>query len=128
MAEENQLEEAISRFESDLRKSLINPNDTSIVSITATAGLLLFRSGNFEEGRDYYQKAIKLAKQEKNNYLVALATANLAKEELRVTKNADSLINIINQLNLACKDIDEPDVKILYKKVLFDFENLKNKL
>jgi tetratricopeptide (TPR) repeat protein len=119
LVEEDRLEEAIKIFSSSIKD--INSMDESIkISVIATYGLLLYRTGEVEKGRDIYQRAISLAKKEKNDYLFALATANYVKEELRIT-NADTTA-LINQLNLACQSSLEPDVKIMYDRILRDYE------
>lgn len=49
---------------------------------TATLGLYLFRTGNLDMGRDYYNKAILKAKEIKQNELMVYAAIHLAMEEI----------------------------------------------
>ena len=54
------------------------------ICITATAGLIEFRDGNYEQGRDYYKEASKLAITAKHSFLRASAAYHLAIEERRI--------------------------------------------
>jgi tetratricopeptide (TPR) repeat protein len=123
LALENKIEYASKLFESTIGDSLDDIDINSRISLTATAGLLFYRQDLPEEGKRYYAKAISLAKSEKNSYLIALATANYTREELRYTNDKDPLIN---QLKEVCKDENEPDVKVLYKDILNEYDAFKN--
>jgi tetratricopeptide (TPR) repeat protein len=118
----NQLDEAIKVFSNIVHFDINSFNIHTRIPIIATMGLILFRQKNYEKGRDFYSKALSLTKKINNDYLYALALANLTREEILSKRNLNELDLIINQLKEACKTRDEDDVKILYKKVMSDYE------
>jgi tetratricopeptide (TPR) repeat protein len=59
-------------------------NEPTRVILTATEGLLEFRSGNHQRGRELYAEAKELAQSVGTAKHVALAAAYLAREEARV--------------------------------------------
>jgi len=122
---DNQTEKAEFHFKDIIKKEVKDFKDDESVPIIATAGLIYYRKGMPEKGREYYEKAIKLAKTRKNNYQVALATANYAREELKC--KSENLEKIISRLKIVTKSVPEKDVAILTKKVLSDFEKYKSK-
>jgi tetratricopeptide (TPR) repeat protein len=66
----------------------LNKSTVDSIVLVATTGLLYFRLGEKELGRQYYRRAITLARQAKMEKLVILASIYLALEESRI--NADS--------------------------------------
>jgi hypothetical protein len=49
---------------------------------------------------------------------------NYVKEEIRIIKSIDKLSNLMSQLDVACKNQDDPDVKILYDQVKEDYKKV----
>lgn len=64
--------------------SLTQMEKSTQICITATRGLLYFRTGFHEEGRQLYLQAIQAAKDEKSQYFNWLAFLNYAREELLI--------------------------------------------
>jgi len=122
---DNQTQKAEFHFKHIISKEIDDFTEDESVPIIATAGLIYYRQGLPEKGMEYYEKAIKLAKSRNNDYQVALATANYAREELICeSKNLDK---IIARLEIVTKGVQEKDVVILKRKVLADFEKYKLK-
>jgi tetratricopeptide (TPR) repeat protein len=84
-----------------VRSSDIYESDSENICLTATKGLLSFRKNDFVDGREKYMKAIELAKNADDEYLVSLAFVNLAREEIRIN-SVDS-----NEYLLGLKEIKE---------------------
>jgi len=127
LIQNNQTDEAVKIFQKKLRKYLqgtLDSKDNNIISLIATAGLIFYRQKELEYGRILYKQAINLAKKKESKYLIALATVNYIREEFRVTEREESLATLLNQLNAACKNIEEPDVKLLYKKALEEYKKI----
>jgi|LSQX01.3.fsa_nt_gb tetratricopeptide (TPR) repeat protein len=98
------------------------PEDNKIV-LQATMGLVLFRLGEFENGRDLYMKAYQNAKNIKNDYLKCMAILHLAKEEINArTDQIDKTFEIVQKE--AANSLDN-DVKELFKKVKNNYLKLK---
>lgn len=74
------LEEAISLYRTIVN---VNGNSDNVIVLTATSGLLAFRTGDAETGRMLYLKAAELASKRKNVRLKAMAGIYLAKEEIQ---------------------------------------------
>lgn len=122
---DNQVDRAQFYFKDILKKDIDQFNDEESVPIIATAGLIYYRQGNPIQGREFYEKAIKLAKKRGNYYQIALAMANYAREELQ--SNSGNIENIISRLKIVTKGINEKDVNILTREVISDFEKSKLK-
>lgn len=121
----NQLNEAIKIFSKLARLDLFSVNDDLKIAISATYGLILYRSGNAEKGREFYNNALSWTKKIKNEYLYALAFANYVREEVKSSVNKNSLEPIISELKEICDNREEDDVKILYNKVIALYRSLK---
>jgi predicted Zn-dependent protease len=117
----NFMEEAIKIFQNKLYKKINDANDISKLTLTATAGLLLYRDGANEQGKELYQYAIKLAKATGNEYLVALATVNYANEEVRFVGNKSELASQMSYLNTYIKNHESSDIDIFYSEFLEEF-------
>lgn len=90
------------------------PLSTKICAL-ATSGLLEYRSGRPNEGRDLYHKAIQIAYKESQPWLKARAMIYLAREELLAnSSNADNLRQ--KAINEALK-IKEPSLKLLARRL-----------
>jgi len=81
------------------------------IVLTATRGLLLFRQGLIEEGRERYLSAITEAKRRKEPRLEALARVFLAMEEIRAQTPA--LETAVREARLAAEESQFLDVKAL---------------
>jgi len=69
------------------------------VMLTATRGLLAFRSGELAMGRELYKEAIDLAREHDSVKQEALGTAYLAREEIRArSRDADTAVNLAWEL------------------------------
>lgn len=120
----NRLDEAIKIFKSKLKKHLVGTDIVSQLTLIATAGLLLYCEGNNEEGKKFYLKSIELAKKSKNEYLVALATVNYLKEEVKYISNKSEISYHINYLDRYNKDYNSADILILYNELMIDYDKL----
>lgn len=109
-------------FHSFLKTNFENLKDSAKITLIATTGLVLFRSGEVERGRLFYQKSIELARKSKSKYLIALALAHYIREELKIADNPSELNSWKNQLDATCKNLDEPDLKIIYDKTSSEYE------
>lgn len=77
----------------------------------ATAGLLLFRAHDVENGRLMYKKAINLAKQDKNKASEVSALLHLAKEEINIQSGKED--SLLEEANKSLKLIDSPPLQAL---------------
>ncbi len=121
---DGQVEEAYEKF---IKHSLKEINHDENITLRATWGLILFRKGDFENGRKYYKEALSIAKKMDNNYLYSLGIANYAREEIRVANDRGMINDLMDQVIKACKDSKELDVALFYKNVLSDYEDFKRK-
>ena len=80
LAQLGRLDEAISLYQSIGR---VESDSDNAAVITATGGLLAFRSGDISAGRRLYQAASELASKRKNGRIKAMAAIYLAREELQ---------------------------------------------
>lgn len=79
---------------------LIPPDSSLAFCMIATNGLIEFRKGNQDAGRQLYQLAIDLASQKRMRYLADKARLNLIREELIVNPKADkSILSPLDKLN-----------------------------
>ena len=104
--------------EAAARLKEINPtqiDDWAAVSLTATKGMLMFRTGFPEAGRQMYQDAIQLAKRKHNDHYAALAAIYLAFEELRADQ-VTKLERVAEAQELAARN-DEPDIRFLSQRL-----------
>jgi uncharacterized protein HemY len=124
LVKDDKIIEAEKIFNQSLKNKLNSSSENSNLIFTATAGLLSYRTGDQEKGEMLYQKSIQSARNAKNEYLTALATVNYVKEEIRIIKSIDKLSNLMSQLDVACKNQDDPDVKILYDQVKEDYKKV----
>lgn len=123
LIENKQEDEAFKAFNTLLKRGFENMNDPAKVTLTATTGLILFRMNELQKGRELYQKAIELSKKTKSKYLIALATAHYIREEIRATENASELTKWKAQLDSVCKNMEEPDLNVIYNKVSKEYES-----
>jgi len=112
LASENQLDAAEQAFERIDQGRL---NNRQRIAITATRGLLAFRRGRIEEGREEYLAAIDLARNLGLAGMKALAAVFLAREEI-VAGAADAKLAVRRAEELA-REIDRPDVSVSLRRV-----------
>ncbi len=122
LAIDGKIEEALQLFKNKMQQSLRDPKNIDSITMTATFGLLMYKTNEPEEGKKYYLKSIEMAKKEKNDYLVAVAMAHYVKEEVRFSKNPEESKTLISELNKICKDRTEPDVKKFLAEALAEYE------
>lgn len=110
-AVDNNIEEAkkdIERLESICS---INEEGTVPACMTATRGLIFYREGMTEQGREKYAQAIKMAENLNDRTLIAKAKLNKIREELIVTKYQDE--KSLKELNTIDISDCHPEVAIL---------------
>lgn len=116
LALSNKIEDA----EKSLNKIIINSNLTekNKVCITATKGLVQYRKGFVEKGRNLYLKAIKEAKDNKFEYLHSLAVVNFVREEISIDKSRGTeLLKMIDNLPVKDKHIEINKIKEKIKEI-----------
>lgn len=77
----NELAEAEATL-NQVRKEDFEFGDITSICLTATKGLLNFRKGLYDKGRDLYLKAMEQTHSSKNDYYNSLALLNYVREEL----------------------------------------------
>lgn len=84
-------------------EKLCNKEDggTLPICMTATQGLLLYRTGNINEGKTKYQQAIQMAKEFKEERLVIKAQLNMYREDILASNFSDTeSINIVDKMEI----------------------------
>jgi len=90
LASSGNLTQAVQYFE---RMDVSKCDEGARVAYLATSGLLEFRQGRFEIGRNHYREAVGLAEKLSDRLRSALASAFLAREEILATTSlADSAL------------------------------------
>jgi len=119
---ENEIEEAKKYLEQIKWSEEIN--EMTNICLTATRGLLNFRTHKPELGRKLYMEAIEKATLKQNQYYISLALLNWAREEI-LNKSAD-IESIMDAVYKIPEDKSNFDVSILQKEVikLFQINNL----
>lgn len=84
----------------NIRQQLKDENKTDNgICLLATQGLLEYRKGHIEEGRQWYQLSIDAAKRLRDNGLAGKARLNMIREEVRCgTGNNEALLKEIDTL------------------------------
>jgi tetratricopeptide (TPR) repeat protein len=85
------------------------------ILLKATSGLLHFRRGDSDKGRELYQAAIKMASGPRYRILRARATIFLALEERRAS-TSHSAEAVARALSCA-RSLTEPDLKLLASRL-----------
>lgn len=75
--------------------SFSNADNDEHIFLIATYGLFNFRSGNYDEGRFYYQTAINCAKQFNHPETAYRATIYYAREEKRIGSDITSQLSVL---------------------------------
>lgn len=115
LALENKLEEA-RMFMSKLDDNPDGAGDITKICLTATRGLLCFRSGVPDMGRTYYLEAIEKSKQIKSQYFNWLAILNYAREEIMV--RSEDIETIMETVARIPDSTSAADVNKLKKEVV----------
>lgn len=100
----------------------LNIEDEDDTTLNATKGLLMFRKGHIEAGRNLYQDAI--VKASKNNWIdhAVLLLLHLTREEIIAkTNDADELIKMAEEKS---KLSNQPETKIMLENVLSLYKNI----
>ncbi len=80
---QNKIEEA-EKYLKDVKREDIKSRNFSGICLTATKGLLYFRKGFYDVGRQLYFESMTMAKEENNSYLSSLAFINYVREEILI--------------------------------------------
>ncbi len=110
---------------SEIFKTISAENDNKF-TLNATKGLLEFRSGRIEKGRELYNETIDSFKKKNLAYLEALAYVNYAREE--VIAKTDIVPMVMSKLKSICEKRPERDIQFLYNKNVELFEKTKTNL
>lgn len=98
---------------------------TTKICLTATRGLIYFRSGFHEQGRGLYIKAIQDAKALNNEYYAWVASLNFVREEILI--NSEVVEPLMQSIAVIPENDDELYVKKLKKEVIDLYDELKSK-
>lgn len=117
---DNKIEEAEIQF-NKIRREQLDDADINKVCIRATNGLLHFRKGQTEKGRELYFEAMRLAKSINNPHLSSLAFVNYLREEILCgEKNISELLPKLFEIK---KKSNDEELLTLVDEVI----ELKNK-
>jgi len=106
------LEEAWSTFRDIAFDRETAPNQAVLL---ATMGLLLFRSGDVDEGREQYERALAQTSLRGERYLKALALWHLAQEE--IVADTGEVTRALARAEDASKSIHDPELQMLGDRV-----------
>jgi tetratricopeptide (TPR) repeat protein len=105
-------------------ESLKNENKDKIITLTATAGLIAYKTGYINKGRELYEKSIEYAKNAGKTTYVAKALGNQILAELELELPHDQT-DRYSKFKAMCKSISSDDCKLLEIKVDKEY-NKKN--
>ena len=106
-------------------KAEIPIDETTNICLTATKGLVFFRSGFPDQGRQLYLKAIEETKQVKNSTLNWIAILNCAREEILIASEyVEQIMEAVSKIPSEPKDIE---IKTLKNDVLEAYNEYKQK-
>ena len=116
------LSDRIEEAEQELSKIDIrqyqSETSTNSICLVATCGLIEYRKGNIESGREYYNMAISAANKQKDKKLAAKARLNMIREEIRASDDYDEkLLNEMAVLNTGEKAETEQLKKDILEEV-----------
>lgn len=99
-------------------------DNTNGICLIATCGLIEFRKGNIESGRDLYNKAITIAKRRGDKKLSAKARLNMIREEIYSADDIDeNLLKEMEQLDTG----NRAETEQLKGDILAEVEKKKEK-
>lgn len=100
----DRIDEAESYLQEVDVKQYRKENTNNGICLVATCGLLEFRKGNIEEGRELYNMAIEAAKKQKDKKLADKARLNMIREEVRSVDDYNpTILNEMETLNTGSK-------------------------
>lgn len=104
----NALNNNIEEAQKDMKKlekiCTIDEGGTIPICMTATQGLILYRTGNAEEGRKKYHQAIQMANDLNDESVVIKAQLNMYREDIIVSDFSDvETIKVVEELNIPDK-------------------------
>lgn len=107
--------------EAEILLTKIKPNklkddNLTYICLTATKGLLNYRKGNIESGRNLYLRAMSLAKESGDENLMNLAFANFAREEILNSDYYD--VELLSKLKSLKKKTNDEQVIELIDEIL----------
>lgn len=126
------LSDRIDEAEQELSKIDIrqyqSDHSTNSICLVATCGLIEYRKGNIESGRDFYKMAISAANKQKDKKLAAKARLNMIREEIRASDDYDdNLLNEMDALDTGVKAETEQLKKDILEEVKKKEEKKKAK-
>ncbi len=121
LALENKIDEAMSLL-NRLEKSSLSDTSTKIC-LTATRGLIFFRKGFPDLGRESYITAIQDAKDSNSEYYSRLAILNYVREELLI--KSDLVPALMDTVAMIPDNAKETDVRKLRKEVVNLYQQSK---
>lgn len=124
----NALSNNIEEAQNDMKKlekiCTIDEGGTIPICMTATQGLILYRTGNVEEGRKKYHQAIQMAQDLNDESVVIKAQLNMYREDIIASDFSDvETIKVIEELNIPNKFVG---LKYLKDEIL-EMINKRNK-
>ncbi len=119
---QNKTDEAQQYLDSVKRDDFYSNTETAIC-LTATQGLLFFRKGYHELGRQLYLQSIQMSKDSDNVYLNSLALINYIREEILVGK--EDVSDIMPNLDRIVKHYEGKDIAVEANEVIELFHKYK---
>lgn len=102
----------------------LSENVENGICLLATKGMIEYRKGNIENGRDYYQLSINTAKKFHNKNLAAKARLNMIREEVKSVEDYDT--SILKEMDLLNTGHDA-ETEELKKDIRKEVERKKSK-
>ena len=116
----NEAEQALSTI--DIKK-IPKENNQNYICLAATWGLVEYRKGEIDAGREMYNLAIQAAKKLGDDNLIVKARLNMIREEIRSSNVVDEkLLNEMESLRIGCN----AETQQLKKDILAEAEKKKN--
>lgn len=107
----------------DLDQYKKEDNSPNGICLLATCGLIEYRKGHIEDGRELYNKAIEVAKKRKDKKLADRARLNMIREEVHCVEDYDTkLLSEMETLNTGSK----LETEQLKKDILLEVEKKNN--
>lgn len=107
LANQSKTQDSITEFEKVVKP---NESDDSFPSYLATKGLLEFRKGNFDAGRNLYDSAIIVAEGQKRKDVASLADVFKLREELKLKPNEDVKRELVKKCEGRVKSVGNKEV------------------
>lgn len=121
LALENKTEEALEHLNSI--HNLSSVPETTRICLTATMGLVNFRNGLYNQGREMYMHSMEQSKSINSEYYSWLALLNYVREEIMIeSENINDLIELVGKIPDSTADAD---IRNLKKEVLESYSNMK---